>query len=203
MDESFEERLAAVERALTDTDGDRPDLATAAEVAERVDDLETDLAALTDRVAELEAATQALRGYVGNVRSVNEEVEQRADLALSKAEAASRAVADSSGDHRRQSRQADGDGSGPATGAGQSQGATTADAPTPDSPASAAARGDFAPSAPREELTDGRSFLDDDVERDPASLADEGDTAGTSGTAPSETGADDEAGVLARIRALV
>jgi hypothetical protein len=38
------------------------------------------------RVAELEAATQALRGYVGNVRSVNERVEERADAALARAE---------------------------------------------------------------------------------------------------------------------
>ena len=39
---------------------------------------------LFDRLAELEAAVQALRGYVGSVRAVNEDVEQRADLAVRK-----------------------------------------------------------------------------------------------------------------------
>jgi hypothetical protein len=82
MSEKLERRVAALERALTDgeepaTDGES---ATNGEpLPERVDDL-------TDRVAELEAATQALRGYVGNVRSVNREVEQQAETALSKVE---------------------------------------------------------------------------------------------------------------------
>lgn len=92
MDESLEARLAAVERTLTDGDHDTDALADAAEVAERIETVESDLADLTDRVAELEAASQALRGYVGNVRAVNEEVQQRADLALSKAETAAEAA---------------------------------------------------------------------------------------------------------------
>jgi len=92
MDGTLEERLAAVERAVTDGDHDCSALAEGAAAADRVADLEAELAELTDRVAELEAATQALRGYVGNVRSVNSEIEERADLALSKAEAARRAV---------------------------------------------------------------------------------------------------------------
>ncbi len=88
MDETLEQRLTAVERALTD--GERPlsDLPDAEETAARLDALAADIEELTDRVAELEAASQALRGYVGNVRAVNEDVEQRADLALEKAEAA-------------------------------------------------------------------------------------------------------------------
>jgi TolA-binding protein len=77
---------------VTDGEHDCSALAEGAAAADRVADLESELAELTDRVAELEAATQALRGYVGNVRSVNSEVEKRADLALSKAEAARRAV---------------------------------------------------------------------------------------------------------------
>lgn len=88
MDETFEDRLAAVERALTDGDHDCSALTEGAATADRVTDLEADIEELTDRVAELEAATQALRGYVGNVRSVNDEVEQRADKALAKAETA-------------------------------------------------------------------------------------------------------------------
>lgn len=93
MDETFEERLAAVERALTDGDHDCSSLAEGAATAERVTALEAEMEELTDRVAELEASTQALRGYVGNVRSVNEEVEQRADTALEKAETAHRIAA--------------------------------------------------------------------------------------------------------------
>jgi len=81
----LEERLRAVERALTGTDdavADLGDEASAAaerkELAARLDDLEA-------RVEELEAATQAIRGYVGSIRSVNQAVERRADLALAKA----------------------------------------------------------------------------------------------------------------------
>lgn len=70
--ESVERRLAAVERALVT---DEP-----LEYADRLDDLE-------GRVVELEAAVQALRGYVGSVRAVNDDIEQRADLALRKATA--------------------------------------------------------------------------------------------------------------------
>jgi len=94
MDENFEDRLAAVERALTDGDHTLSALAGDAETADRLDTLEADIEELSDRVAELEAATQALRGYVGNVRAVNEEVEERADLAISKAERAHDAAVD-------------------------------------------------------------------------------------------------------------
>ncbi|MFC7136668.1 DUF7310 family coiled-coil domain-containing protein [Halobaculum litoreum] len=37
---------------------------------------------MEDTVADLEAATQALRGYVGSIRSVNDRVEATADRAL-------------------------------------------------------------------------------------------------------------------------
>lgn len=83
----LEERLRAVERALTD--GDDLGLAAlgdAAALAARVEDAEERLDDLDDRVAELEAATQALRGYVGNVRHVNRSVEERADAALARVE---------------------------------------------------------------------------------------------------------------------
>ncbi len=92
MDGTLEDRIAALERAVTDGDHDCSALAEGAAAADRVADVEAELEALQDRVVELEAATQALRGYVGNVRSVNTDVEERADLALSKAEAARRAV---------------------------------------------------------------------------------------------------------------
>lgn len=85
MDE-LEARIEALERAVTDGDRDLSELATEGETRERLAALEGDLDDLADRVAELEAATQALRGYVGNVRAVNSEVEQRADAALAKVE---------------------------------------------------------------------------------------------------------------------
>ncbi len=94
MDETLEDRLAALERALTEENHDLGALAADGEVATRVETVESDIEDLTGRVAELEAATQALRGYVGNVRAVNEEVRERADLALKTAE---RAEAESAG----------------------------------------------------------------------------------------------------------
>ena len=88
--DSLERRLDAVERALADEEP--------LERADRLDDLET-------RVAELEAAVQALRGYVGSVRAVNEDVERRADRAFRKARAVERVVAPTERD--------DGAGDGP------------------------------------------------------------------------------------------
>lgn len=87
-DASLEERLAAVERALTEGDGSGPVIAAPdRDVVERVESLEED-------VAELEAAVQAVRGYAGSVKHVNDEVEQRADAAMAKVEALERALAD-------------------------------------------------------------------------------------------------------------
>lgn len=81
-------RLAAVERACSDgADVGPADLADATEAAAELKHASGRLDELEDRVAELESATQALRGYVGSIRAVNERVERRADRAL----AASRA----------------------------------------------------------------------------------------------------------------
>lgn len=84
--DDLRERIEAVERALTDGEGDLTALAEGAAAAERVEGIEADVADLQEDVAELSAATQALRGYVGNVRSVNESVEERADAALAAVE---------------------------------------------------------------------------------------------------------------------
>lgn len=86
MDDALRERVEALERAVTDGEHDLSAFADDAAAVERLDTLEADVADLARRVEELEAATQALRGYVGNIRSVNTEVEQRADAALAKAE---------------------------------------------------------------------------------------------------------------------
>lgn len=84
--DALDERLRAVERALTETDTDLTDLRDAAELTRELDALAARLEAVEERVDDLDAATQALRGYVGNVRAVNRSVEQTADAALSKVE---------------------------------------------------------------------------------------------------------------------
>jgi chromosome segregation ATPase len=81
----LEERLSAVERALTGSDAAVADLDDGAAAAAEREAMESRLADLESRVDELEAATQAIRGYVGSVRAVNREVERRADLALARA----------------------------------------------------------------------------------------------------------------------
>lgn len=84
--EALVERLRTVERALVD--GDPPEsIAEAAELAARVEDLEAGLEDLTERVLTLEATVQALRGFAGQVRHVNREVERRAEAALATVEA--------------------------------------------------------------------------------------------------------------------
>ena len=78
----LDRRLRAVERALTDGDHDVAALEDTAAFANRLEAAEARTADLEERTAELEAAVQAVRGYVGNVRSVNDEIESRADAAL-------------------------------------------------------------------------------------------------------------------------
>ncbi|MFC6862128.1 hypothetical protein ACFQGE_01485 [Halomicroarcula sp. GCM10025817] len=80
--ETLAERVRTVERAVTDGESEFPDATGLAEFETRIGALEDRVADIDDQTTELEAATQALRGYVGNVRSVNEDVEQRADAAL-------------------------------------------------------------------------------------------------------------------------
>lgn len=82
MEETLEARLSALERAVTDGEHDLATLTADAEAAETLDRLDDRVDEMDDRLSELEAATQALRGYVGNVRAVNEDVRERADLAL-------------------------------------------------------------------------------------------------------------------------
>ncbi|VTT87003.1 hypothetical protein DM2_3041 [Halorubrum sp. DM2] len=75
---------------MTGNDASPADVADGAAATAERERLESRLDDLEERVAELEAATQAVRGYVGAVRAVNREVERRADLALSRATAAER-----------------------------------------------------------------------------------------------------------------
>lgn len=80
--ERVERRLTAVERTLANTERPVSDLPERAALADDVERLNDRIDDLTARVAGLEGSTQALRGYVGNVRSVNEAVERRADAAV-------------------------------------------------------------------------------------------------------------------------
>lgn len=79
------ERLRAVERALTGDDRSVAELHEEATATAERETLDERLTEIETRVEELEAATQAVRGYVGSIRAVNREVERRADLALARA----------------------------------------------------------------------------------------------------------------------
>jgi len=91
MDDALEQRVDALERTITGDEVELTELTTEADALDRLGTVEDRVEELEEEVAELAAATQALRGYVGNIRSVNEAVEQRADTALAKAEALERA----------------------------------------------------------------------------------------------------------------
>jgi chromosome segregation ATPase len=84
MDDSLRERVEALERTVADGEFDGGDTDG---LDERLSALESRLDTVESQLDDVEAATQALRGYVGNVRSVNEEVEQRADTAIAKVRA--------------------------------------------------------------------------------------------------------------------
>jgi len=104
--EDIEARLDAIERAIADGDmGDLEALADAASWQADVDDLEARVDELESHVADLEAGLQAVRGYVGNVRSVNREVERRAEAALATTEKLERELADPPGRRRADDRQ--------------------------------------------------------------------------------------------------
>ncbi|WP_123539069.1 DUF7310 family coiled-coil domain-containing protein [Halosimplex salinum] len=90
----LEARLDAVERALTDDGTDLTDLRETSGVVDDLADLERRVERIESRLDELEAGLQAVRGYAGNVRAVNREVERRASAALAKAEALETAVED-------------------------------------------------------------------------------------------------------------
>jgi hypothetical protein len=82
--DALSERLASVERRLTDADdGTVGEIGAVegrlADLEERADEIET-------RVERLESGLQATRGLLGGVDAVDESVERRADLALAKAE---------------------------------------------------------------------------------------------------------------------
>ncbi|MFB6124730.1 MAG: hypothetical protein ABEJ59_02060 [Halanaeroarchaeum sp.] len=83
---TIDERLRAVERAVTDDDVAVADIDDAAALTSRLDDVERRVDDLAATVAEVEAAVTALRGYVGEIEHVNSEVEQTAAAALAAVE---------------------------------------------------------------------------------------------------------------------
>ena len=88
----LEARLDAVERALTDEDADLTDLREKTATLDDLDALESRVTEIETRLDELEAGLEAVRGYAGNVRAVNRDVERRASAALAKAETLENAV---------------------------------------------------------------------------------------------------------------
>jgi hypothetical protein len=94
MTDDLTRRLEAVERAVTDGHTDLAGVADDAAVADRLAAVERRLDGVERRLDDLDATTQALRGYLGGVDGVTEDVERRADLALAKAEAIETAVFD-------------------------------------------------------------------------------------------------------------
>ncbi|WP_123536471.1 DUF7310 family coiled-coil domain-containing protein [Halosimplex salinum] len=80
--ERLDERLTAVERAVVDGDYELDELADLAAVADDLDRLESRLDDVEERLATVEARSQSVEGFVGQVRSVNEDVEKRADAAI-------------------------------------------------------------------------------------------------------------------------
>lgn len=87
MSETLSERLDAVERALTDDETDVTDVRERAALSAEVDRLDARLDDVEAQLEELDAAVEAVRGYAGNLRAVNRDVERRASAALAKAEA--------------------------------------------------------------------------------------------------------------------
>ncbi|MFB6069612.1 MAG: hypothetical protein ABEJ76_01205 [Halanaeroarchaeum sp.] len=88
---SVDERLRAVERAITDEAVPVAEIDDAAALTERIGALETRVDEVAERAAETEAAVTALRGYVGEIQSVNENVERTAAAALAAVERLSEA----------------------------------------------------------------------------------------------------------------
>jgi hypothetical protein len=97
-DRAFERRLAAVERAVAESTREQPDASPESNATERGDtaaaatttdapppdwaSVEPRLETLENRVDELDAALQAVRGFLGGIDAVNEAVESRADAAI-------------------------------------------------------------------------------------------------------------------------
>uniref|UniRef100_UPI003F55792C DUF7310 family coiled-coil domain-containing protein n=1 Tax=Halosimplex halobium TaxID=3396618 RepID=UPI003F55792C len=92
--ERLDERLTAVERAVVDGDYELDELAEVATLADDLDRLESRIDDIEGRLADLEARSESVEGFVGRVRSVNEDVEQQADAAIAAVDRLERRVDD-------------------------------------------------------------------------------------------------------------
>ncbi len=90
QERALEDRLAALERRLDPETGTDTSTTARSRAQSHPDDadgtIEDRIADLEATVAELDGAVQALRGYVGNVNHVNQEVERRANAAIAAVE---------------------------------------------------------------------------------------------------------------------
>lgn len=80
--ERLDQRLTAVERVVVDGDVELDGLADLATLTADIDRLETRVKDYEQRLAALEATVDAVSGFVGNVESVDEDVEQQAAAAV-------------------------------------------------------------------------------------------------------------------------
>lgn len=78
----LDQRLSAVERVVVDGDLSLDELEELTSLAETVTALETRIGEQEQRLADLEAGIQSIEGYVGNVESINDDVERQAASAV-------------------------------------------------------------------------------------------------------------------------
>lgn len=84
--ERLEDRLTAVERTVIDGDHEFDDLDDLATLADAIDRIDQNLADLESRVADLEARSESIQGYITNVDSINEDVAKQAASAVAATE---------------------------------------------------------------------------------------------------------------------
>jgi len=80
--EQLEQRVEAVENAVTQGTTEFEDIKEIAELTAELESMGKKLEKIEQRLAAVEGATQSLEGYVGNVKSVNGETEKQADAAV-------------------------------------------------------------------------------------------------------------------------
>ncbi|MFC6756487.1 MULTISPECIES: DUF7310 family coiled-coil domain-containing protein [Haloarcula] len=80
--EQLEQRVEAVENAVTHGKTEFEDIKEVAELTAELESMAKKLEKMEQRLAAVEGATQSLEGYVGNVKSVNSETEKQADAAV-------------------------------------------------------------------------------------------------------------------------
>lgn len=108
MEDDLTDRVETLERAITGEEYDLSALSTDADALDRVSQLEERVEEIETQIEELEAVTQALRGYVGNIRAVNEDVENRAETALSKVETLDKRLTEEGSDNTTLEQRDDG-----------------------------------------------------------------------------------------------